>query len=1090
MNVKRLVGMIVVYLAFAVFAPNALGQVPAWSVTTGAAPTNLPPGGKGIILAAVTNLGDADAEGSVDPIVIHDALPPGLTATGISGRVDYQAGSGEVKCTLATLTCEYSETLPPYSILHTQIEVSVDPGAASGGLNHVKVSGGAAAPVSSEDPVPVSATPAKFGVERLRLVPENEDGSPDTQAGSHPFQLTTTLELNRNAFNSEPIHDPVAYEKDLHFLTPPGLIGDPQAVPQCTGKQFSEFNPVLGINGCPADTAVGVATVIVSFGIDYTVPLFNLVPSVGEPARFGFEAVRVPVILDTSVRTGGDYGVTVSVDNISQITPLAGSQVTFWGVPGDPRHDNSRGWDCLLNGDTPVSQVGPCETPGEHQLTPFLTLPTSCEGPLRTTLLADSWSEPNNSAFGEYVMHDNQGDPLGMSGCEKLDFQPSISVTPDGQAGSTPTGLTVGLHVPQHASLSPTGLSEADVRDTTVALPAGVALNPAAADGLMACSLAQIDLEHGNASLCPEAAKVGTVKIDTPLLPEPLEGYAYLATQDANPFGSLVALYIVAQDPTAGVVVKFAGQVTPDPVTGQLVSTFKNTPQLPFEDLHLKFFGGDRAPLATPAKCGSYTTSASLTPWSSSGPSVSASSFDIASGPNGTPCADPLPFAPSLTAGTTNIQAGGFTPFTMTMSREDGSQTLQAIQLHMPPGLLGMLSSVKLCEEPQASQGACGPESLIGHTIVSVGLGGDPFTVTGGQVFITGSYKGAPYGLSIVNPAKAGPFDLGQVIVRAAIDVDPTTSALTITSDALPTILDGIPLEIRHVNVSIDRPNFTFNPTSCDRMAVTGRLSSSEGAGVSLSTPFQVTTCAALSFHPKFSVTTSGKTSKANGASLDAKLVESGAGGQPVLATNGGQANIARVKVELPKALPSRLTTLQKACTAQVFEANPAACPAASRIGYARATTPILPVQLTGPAYFVSHGGEAFPSLIVVLQGYGVRVDLVGATFISRQGITSSTFGAVPDVPVSSFELYLPEGPYSALAANGNLCQKQLKMPTEMVAQNGTIIHQSTTVGVTGCKKPKTKTKAKAKAKARRSRKASKGRQAASANAVTDRRHS
>jgi hypothetical protein len=377
------------------------------------------------------------------------------------------------------------------------------------------------------------------------------------------------------------------------------------------------------------------------------------------------------------------------------------------------------------------------------------------------------------------------------------------------------------------------------------------------------------------------------------------------------------------------------------------------------------------------------------------------------------------------------------------------------IQVKTPPGLLGTLANVTLCGEPQAQQGACGPESLIGHTTVAVGTGSNPFYVIG-TVYLTGSYNGAPYGLSFVVPAVAGPLNLGVVVVRAAVNVDPHTAALTVTSEPLPQILQGVPLHIRAVNVTLDRERFIFNPTSCNPMSIQAEMTSALGLGSQVATHFQATNCAALSFHPQFGVTVSGHTSRAGGASLDARLVEANVGGQPVLATNGGQANIARVKVELPKALPSRLTTLQKACTAQTFEANPASCPPASLVGYAKATTPLLPVTLTGPAYFVSHGGEAFPSLIIVLEGYGVRVDIVGSTFISKKGITSSTFGAVPDVPVSSFELYLPEGPYSALAANGNLCKQALKMPTEMVAQNGTVIHQDTSIGVTGCGKAKT----------------------------------
>jgi hypothetical protein len=602
------------------------------------------------------------------------------------------------------------------------------------------------------------------------------------------------------------------------------------------------------------------------------------------------------------------------------------------------------------------------------------------------------------------------------------------------------------------------------VKDIEVALPEGISINPAGADGLQACSNAQVGYLPPPASeppdrlqftatlaspFCPDASKIGTVKITTPLLPNPLEGAVYLATQDANPFGSLVAIYIVAEDPVSGVVVKLPGEVRLS-AGGQVVSVFDGNPQLPFEDAELHFFGGERAPLGSPSHCGSYTTHAAFQPWTEAEPTHVSSQFDIDSGPNGTPCpGTSLPFSPALTAGTTSIQAGGFSPFTMTMSREDGNQDLQAIQLKMPPGMSGTLSTVKLCGEAQADAGTCGPESLIGETTVSVGLGGDPFSVTGGKVYITGPYKGAPFGLSIVNPAKAGPFDLGQVIVRAKIDVDPETAVLTIATDnegpyKIPRIIDGIPLEIKHVNVLINRPGFTFNPTNCSHLAITGTLESTEGASQALSVPFQATNCAVLAFKPKLMASTSGKTSRSKGASLTVKLS---------YPAGPYDANIAKVKVELPKKLPSRLTTLQKACTAAVFDANPASCPTASIIGHATARTPVLPVPLSGPAYFVSHGNESFPSLIIVLQGYGVTVHLVGSTFISKSGITSSTFKTVPDVPVGTFELTLPEGPYSALAANGSLCNAKLAMPTEFVGQNGALIKTSTKIATTGCPK-------------------------------------
>jgi hypothetical protein len=1027
----------------------------------------------GQIVVIAENLGDTDVNGAGVPVSIADKVPPGMVVTNIEGFTN-QSTSVPLQCSFASVSCTFAESLPPYETLEVVVSVKVEAGAVSGGFNEATITGGGAPGVSVRKSVVVSGDPVPFGVESYGFALEDEGGALDTQAGSHPFQVTSTLALNQTA---DP-RKPPAPVKDLRGYLPPGLVGNPTPLPQCTDLEFDTASPG-GSNQCPRDTVIGVASSTISLnGVStFPVPVFNMTPGVGEPARFGFEVQGNPVILDTSVRTGGDYGVTVSANNVSEAVGVLSSRLTFWGVPGDPRHDISRGWECIAGGRDRTEQSPPCTPLGQAHPPPFLILPTSCTGPLQTTLHVDSWAHA-----GSFLAPVSPDVPLqSLDGCNRLGFEPSISAAPDGEAASTPTGLTVGVHVPQDNDLNPSGVGESDVKQITVALPEGMQVNPAGADGLEACSLDQISLKSAAMPSCPDASKVGTVEIKTPLLPDPLAGAVYLAAQNANPFGTLLAMYIVAEDPTAGVLVKLAGKVSLDPVTGQLVATVES-PQLPFSDAELHFFGSARAPLSTPPLCGSYTTNATFVPWSDNAPVQSSSRFQITSGPNGAPCRDPQPFQPGFNAQTTNVQAGAYSPFTLTMIRPDTDQTLGGVEMRMPPGLLGTLARVKLCHEPDASTGACAPESLIGNTTVSAGLGGDPFTVTGGKVFITEGYKGAPFGLSILNPAKAGPFDLGSVVVRAQVLIDPHTSALRIVSDPLPTILDGIPLQLQHVNVTVNRADgFTFNPTSCAKMAITGTLTSSQGATASVSSPFQVTNCAALGFKPAFKVSTSGKTSKANGASLNVKLT------YPIMA-QGSQANIASVKVDLPKQLPSRLTTLQKACTAAQFDRNPAGCPAASIVGHARATTPLLPVPVEGPAYFVSHGGEAFPSLIIVLQGYGVTVDLVGTTFISKAGITSSTFKTVPDVPVGSFELNLPQGKFSALTANGNLCKatktvtmrrrvarrvhgrtvhvqrtikqtvaQPLQMPTAFVAQNGAQLKQTTKIAVTGCPHAKKK---------------------------------
>ena len=1008
----------------------------------------------------------ATLQGTVDPRGVPVA----------SCQFEYEAGNSSK---MASPVNSYGQSVPcdqtaaqigsGSSPVAVTAEIS---GLAPGRLYHFRLVAGNATGTSPSSGLFATRGPG-FGVKGFDVAFLNRGGTPDTQAGSHPYKMVTSIDLNTAVIPREKTADsryatlPDGNVRDIITDLPPGLVGDPNATPKkCT---LTQLEPKEGENSggghCPPESQVGELEVEVgeeSLGGPVKEPVYNMVPPPGVAAQIGGDFIIPAVFVNVGVHAGGDYPLRASSLGISGVEPIIVIRLTIFGVVGKLEEEN-----------------------GNDFRKPFLTLPTGCNGPLHSSISVDSYQDPGHFVEASTVTRDSAGQPIGLTGCSKLEFPPTITVTPDTTAASTSSGLTVGVHVSQKAALNPDGLAESSLRNTTVTLPEGVAINPAGADGLEACSeglagftgFTEFNSEfepevktatftpempeplQPGSNFCPNGSKIGTVQIRTPLLPNPLEGTVYLASQDANPFGSLVAMYLFAEDPVSGTIIKLTGEVSLSP-TGQIVTTFKNTPDLPFEDLELHFFGGERAPLTTPSRCGTYTTQASFVPWDGNGPVNTSSSFQITSGPNGSPCPGAsLPFSPSLTAGTTSNQAGGFSPFTMTMSREDGNQNLQAISLHMPPGLSGLLSSVKLCAEAQANAGTCGPESEIGETIVSVGLGGNPFSVKGGKVFVTAGYEGAPYGLSIVNPAKAGPFDLGVVVVRARIEVDPITAALTITSDnsgpyEIPHILDGIPLAIQHVNVTINRPGFTFNPTNCNPLSITGHLSSTEGATSALSVPFQVTNCAVLGFKPAFTVSTSGKTSRANGASLHVKLVYP-------KAPFGSQANIRSVKVNLPKQLPSRLTTLQKACTDSTFNANPAACPAASRIGSAKATTPLLPVPLTGPVYFVSHGGAKFPELVIVLSGYGTTVQLHAETFISKAGITSSTFRTVPDVPVGTFELTLPQGKYSALAANGNLCTSKLAMPTAFTAQNGAVIHQSTPITATGCVKHKKKVKKK-----------------------------
>ncbi len=1055
-------------LAFA--TTPAFAQAPWWGISSETVPTDLPPGGEGQLLVLVSNLGDAPIDGSKEPVVIANKLPPGLNVTEIRGQLWNHV---QVECSLSTLKCSFKGLLYPYERVAVTMKVKAEepPGTVISLPVEASVEGGGAPKVAKALQVPISPTPDGFGVADYELGPFNEDGTPATQAGSHPFQLTTTLVLNQNP---EP-RFPVELPKDLSFHLPPGLVGDPNAASKCTMANFFAF--LEETNLCSPSSAVGVATVTadepkVAKVISKTVPVFNLVPSQGEPARFGFEVLgKIPIVIDTSVRSGRDYGVDVNVEDATETAGLLSSQVTFWGVPGDPRHNNARGWECVAGGTFSNQTKKTCPATGGLSEEPFLTLPSSCAAspqvePIVFALEADSWAHAGTFLGAEYAWISGDGQLLGFEGCDQLPFSPSIDVTPEQHSASTPTGLSVDVKVPQQTTLEAGKLAEADVRDTTVTLPQGVELSPSAANGLEACSEAQVGFTGFNpasqtnefntaAAGCPDGSKVGTVRIKTPLLSHELEGAVYLASPapsgeaGENPFNSLVALYLVAEDPVSGVLVKLAGEGQLDEGTLRIATTFRNAPQVPFEDLKLDLFGGPRASVTTPRAvwllCHRCRVHAVV--WH--GPAVSVlapgEDFLVSSGVGGSACPGGVPFNPGFKASSQSTQAGAFSGFNLELARPDGDQALKALSMHLPSGIAAMLSSVTLCSDAQAAASACPPDSEVGHAIAVAGLGPEPYVQEGGRVFITGPYGDAPFGLEIVAPAKAGPFDLGTVTVLSKLYINPSDASVTIVSDPLPTQLRGIPLQLKRVLVSVDRPNFEFNPTNCSPMQITGTITGDQGASQNVASPFQVGGCENLPFHPSFSASTKGQNSKANGAGLTVKV-----GSTP------GQANIGKAMVVLPPTLPSRLTTIQKACVDHVFEANPASCPEGSLVGSATVRTPVLRSALTGPAYLVSHGGAAFPDLEFVLQGEGITLILDGQTAI-RKGITSSTFNSVPDAPVSSFETVLPQGPHSALTtnlppkANYSLCTTKLTMPTTLTGQNGAVVTQQTKVAVEGC---------------------------------------
>jgi hypothetical protein len=888
---------------------------------------------------------------------------------------------------------------------------------------------------------------ATFGISAFSFEAVDKEGNPYTQAGGHPYEWRTSFRLNTTITHTGEVELEAsdANFRDIETELPAGLAASGTAVPRC-------MRYTMTIDQCSAATQVGEIEIEDSDRVRLTRGIYNLVPSNGTPVELGAVIHNVGLVyIDGNVRTGGDYGATAKVLSASELDNIIEARVALWGVPADPGHDGQR--VCPVPGLETTPGERECSPGG--QLVPMLTNPTTCPGtPLSATLRVDSWQRPN-----QFVTSSTQ--IPATTGCGALDFTPSISVTPDTPVADSPSGLDVDLTVPQNET--PLGLATSTLENTTVALPPGVSVSPSAANGLEACSEAQIGLHTEAAVQCPNGSKIGTVEITSPLIPDHLIGGVYVARQGENPFGSLLAMYIAAE--ADGARVKLAGHIVADPVTGQLTTTFTETPQIPFNDFKLNLFGGRHGALATPNTCGAPNTNVSLAPWDGLAPTKFELPFMTTTG-----CVNG--FTPAFEAGTVSAQAGAYAPFTLSFSRGDSEENFAGATVTLPPGLIGKIAGVAQCSDGQLAAAAaksgvaeqaspsCPAGSLIGTVQTTAGPGPSPVSVSG-KAYLTGPYKGGPYGIAVVVPAVAGPYDLGTVVIRQSLRIDRSDAHVTDISDPFPTILQGVPLRLKSVNVTLDRPSFTFNPTSCEAKTINATLQSTGGAKAGVSSHFQAANCATLKFAPKFSASTAGKASKANGASLDVKV------GYPT-GPEGTYANIKAVKVDLPKQLPSRLTTLQKACLAATFEANPANCPKASNVGTATATTPVLNVPLIGPAYIVSHGGEAFPDLEIVLQGENVTLVLVGNTQI-KNGITSSTFKTVPDAPVSSFELKLPTGPFSILGANVpqskkyNLCGQSLPMPTMITAQNGAVIKQTTKIAVTGCAKAKQTAKKKSK---------------------------
>lgn len=844
--------------------------------------------------------------------------------------------------------------------------------------------------------------------------------STSSLAGAHP-DLTTKL-----TFSTVPGSPPIlkfadGNVRDVTVDLPPGFVGDPTALPQCTQAEFAQ-------NTCPGNAQIGFASASVlsgvGFAIGFPMAVYNMEPrNDEETAEIAFSSQAITVNMPVSVRTDGDYGLTAHVTGVSLAYPLVDTTLTLWGVPADPSHDAER-----------FDMFGVPIPPPQAARRPFFTNPTSCEGPLTFRARANSYQ--NTSKFVEA-----SATLPPLTGCAETAFEPELSFRPTSTTAGAPSGYQSVLTVPQNTN--PDGRATSTLRKAVVALPTGVTLSASAASGLNACDDEHLKLKSLDAANCPDSAKVGTATFDVPVLPKPIHGSIY----QRQPLpGNLFRIVLVADD--FGVHLKIPGEVKPDPVTGQLTATFDNTPQLPFSKLTLDFDGGPHAPLSNPVACGTYTTHAALTPWTSSTPVNVESSFTIDQA-----CGKENTFAPGFSAGMANPTAGAHSSFNVRVTR-DGGPALSTIETVMPKGLLANIKGVPRCSEARAAAGTCGPESQIGRVTAGSGAGPDPlFIPQPGKaptaVYLAGPYKGAPFSLSIVVPAQAGPFDLGTVVVRAGLYVDPVTAQATVRADPMPTILEGVPLNVRDLRVDVDRPGFTFNPTNCDQQAVTGTITSAAGQSVPVSSPFRVTDCDALDLSPKLAMSLSGKgqTNDGKHPSLSAKLTQL-----------PDQSNLKKIAVRLPlsMALDPENSQSNDLCEFLSGKKTIPDCPKSSIIGTATGHTPVLNEPVSGPVYFIKNvrtdrktGRQirTLPTLAVVLQGEGVTLVLRATTSVVDEQLVT-TFDNIPDAPVSDFTLNINGGRKGVLViSDTDICKSNQIADQIIDGQNGKSISTSVTMG-------------------------------------------
>jgi hypothetical protein len=1071
-------------------ASQAAPAAPAWKLRLVAMPTNLKPGTTGdsshapVYLLYATNVGAAATKDTGGTVTFSASFPTGVTP--VAGESEGGSSDSSVPhptCKIAgqSVTCTAPGPVHPSRIVYAQIGVAVS--GAPGALPDATalVSGGGASPVATSTPTRIESEPPDFGFlageNGLAALVTNADGSPTTQAGGHPDQLTIDIGFPiEQASAGGSIYTNAGHPRDILTELPRGLVVNPQAAEQCTEIEL------LGIKGggCPDSSQVGMVTVAtpVIGPLPIPTPLYNMVPPPGSPATLAFNVAGIGVYahLQGGVRSDGDYGLTAtSADTLARgASPILGVQAQLWGDPTGESHDRTRG-TCPVIDSTNVMVKEFC--PVERKITALLTMPSQCTESTTFGAKARSWEESSEGIEG--LPHsataqgtDTEGNSVGVSGCSLEEFKPTISAKATTNLADSPSGLDFTLHQPQDQDFE--HISPANLKDATVTLPKGVVVNPSQAGGLEACSSSQIGLTTPTGSKpihftkapdnCPAAAKIGSVEVTTPLLDHPLPGSVFIAKPFDNPFNSFLAIYLSIDDPASGTISKLAGEVILDPLTGQLTNRFEENPELPLEDVKPHLFPGARAALTTPQLCGTHTTSSELTPWSTpEGANAHPSdSFQTTSGAGGGSCPSSegsAPNTPSFTAGTILPQAGAYTPFVLKLSRNDGTQRLKGIEATLPPGLAAKFAGVSTCSDAQIAQAqarekpnqgilekqspSCPASSAVGTVDVAAGSGPTPFH-TEGTAYLAGPYKGAPLSMAIITPAVAGPFDLGAVVVRTALYVDSVTAQGKAVSDPLPQIIDGIPLDVRSVEVKLDRNQFTLNPTSCEPMKISGTATSAFGGTTGLSNPFQVGGCKGLDFKPSLSLRLKGGTKRTSHPKLIA-----------VLKAKDGEANISKAQVKLPPSAFLDQAHIKTICTRVQFAADQ--CPAGSIYGKASVKTPLFGDPLTGNVYLRS-SSHNLPDLVLDLRGPAsqpIKIEVSGKTD-SVKGALRNTFEAVPDAPFETARVELFGGKRGLVINSRNLCAHEYRAEVKLSGQNGKSFDSKPLVRA-DCKKAKKK---------------------------------